>query len=145
MNFVDTSGKFLVSRLLNYFPSDDWGWNDKENINMSDIDKAVDNYVEETEYYDGSIQRTKEWHIGRILYFINHPKEIEDIKIENICGGDFAPTVPIIMDGYHRFIAAVYRYFCGEEDKIQCNYHGRKDIFDYLVGNTKYKPDVLMK
>ena len=145
MNCVNTSGKFLINRLLNYFPSDDWGWNHKENINMSDIDKAIDNYVEETEHYNGSIQRTKEWHIGRILYFINHPKEIKDIKIENICGGDFVPTVPIIMDGYHRFIAAVYRCFCGEEDEIQCDYHGRKDIFDYLVGNTKHKPDVWMK
>lgn len=145
MKFVNISGKFLIRRLLKYFPSDDWGWNDRENIKMSDIDKAIDNYEEETEYYDGSIQRTKEWHIGRILYFIKNPDEIKDIKIDNICGGDFSPTVPIIMDGHHRFIAAVYRCFCGEEDEIQCDYHGRKDIFDYLVGNTKHKPDVWMK
>lgn len=28
-------------------------------------------------------QRSREWHIGRIIYFINHPMEIRDIEIDN--------------------------------------------------------------
>lgn len=44
-------------------------------------------------------QKSKEWHIGRIIYFINHPKEIRDIEIDNECNNGFILPQPIIVDG----------------------------------------------
>lgn len=141
MGIVSKCGKVSIERLLSYIPSDDWGYNEKENITMSDIDNAIDNYTEEIGHYDGSSFKSTEWHIRRILYFINHPEEIKDIKIINLYGGECVPTVPIIIDGNHRFIASVWICRCGEEDEIQCEYNGRSDIYDYLTRKTNEKPN----
>ena len=48
-----------------------------------------------------SKQRSRKWHIGRIIYFINHPEEIRDIGIDNVCDlfGNILPQPVIQMAG----------------------------------------------
>lgn len=45
--------------------------------------------------------KSTEWHIGRVLYFIKHPEEIE---VDNICNGKYICPIPVIIDGNHRFM-----------------------------------------
>ena len=47
--------------------------------------------------------RSRDWHIGRIIYFINHPEEIRDIEIDNECIDNYILPQAVIVDGWHRF------------------------------------------
>ncbi len=55
-------------------------------------------------------KRTSQWHIRRILYFVNHPQEIKNIELDNESSTFDILPVPIIIDGYHRWMAARYLY-----------------------------------
>jgi len=46
---------------------------------------------------------TKEWHIGRIKYFLNHPEKIEPLTLM------FKENSIEFYDGCHRFLAHVLR------------------------------------
>ena len=84
--------------------------------------------------------KSTEWHIGRVLYFINHPEEIRDIEIDNIRNGMHICPIPVIVDGNHRFVAAMWLHDQGKMEKVHCMYGGRTDLLDYLMGNTDEQP-----
>ncbi|WP_347892381.1 hypothetical protein [Dorea amylophila] len=46
----------------------------------------------------------------------------------------------IIIDGYHRWMAARYLYELGSLHKIHCLYAGREDVLDYLKGKLDTMP-----
>ena len=86
-------------------------------------------------------EKSTEYHIGRIIYFINHPEEIKDIIIDNLCMDYYIFPSPIIVDGNHRFVASLYLNEKGKMNKIHCRYGGRVDLLDYLTGDSNECPE----
>lgn len=134
----------LIERLSWFFPVNKWQWNKGEVIEVDDITRAIRaGQPEEPEPFGDTWKhickesKSTEWHIGRIIYFINHPEDIRDIEIDNVCyNGRVYPT-PIIIDGNHRFLAAMWLNDQGKMQKVHCEYSGRIDLLDYLTGGNK--------
>lgn len=104
----------LIDRLLEFYPVNSWSWNEGEVVELEDIACAIhDGQPEESEPFGDNWKHTcwesksTEWHIGRILYFIKNPDEIRDIEVDNICNGNYICPIPVIVDGNHRFMAAM--------------------------------------
>lgn len=132
-----------IDRLIEFLPTEHWSWDETGKIDLDDISIAIHEAVSEISDPYGDTwkhpvleQKSREWHIGRIIYFINHPIGIRDIEIDNECSGNFIFPQPIIVDGWHRYAAARWLYDQGELDKIHCLYGGRKDLLLYLKGET---------
>lgn len=132
-----------IDRLIEFLPTEHWSWDKTEEINLDDISVAIHDAVPEiSEPYGDSWkhpvleQKSREWHIGRIIYFINHPTEIRDIEIDNDCFDGHILPQPIIVDGWHRYAAARWLYDQCKLSKIHCRYGGRMDVLDYLQGKT---------
>ena len=138
----------LISRLSEFLVDDYFQWNEGEPIALTDITKAIlKRHPEETEPFGDTWKnlckeaKSTEWHIGRIIYFINHPEEIKDIEIDNLCSEGYLFPAPTIIDGNHRFAAALWLNSQGKMEKIHCRYGGRLDLLDYLTGSTDNCPD----
>lgn len=132
----------LIRRLAEFYPPEYWTWNNIECITIDDIVNAVHNGIQEVSspYGDAYKHKTfeirnKDWHIARIIYFINHPEEIRDIKIENVVEGGNILPIPVIIDGLHRFIAAKYLYDRGKLTTIHCIYIEQDDVLNWLKGD----------
>ena len=132
----------LIRRLAQFYPPEYWTWNNSEHIILDDIVNAVHNGIQEisspygdADKYKLLESRNKDWHIARIIYFINHPEEIRDIKIENVVEGGNILPIPVIIDGLHRFIAAKYLYDRGKLTTIHCIYIGQDDVLNWLKGD----------
>lgn len=141
----------LIERLIEFLPTEHWEWDDEEKIDLEDISVAMHEGIPEiTDPYGDTWKhpvlkkRTREWHIGRILYFIKHPNEICDIEIDNECNNGYILPQAVIVDGWHRYAAARWLFDQGKLFKIHCRYGGRSDVLDYLKGNlNKYPEDIL--
>ena len=72
--------------------------------------------------------------------FINRPKEIRDIEIDNECNNGFILPQPFIVDGWHRYVAARWLYDQCKLTEIHCRYGGRADVLEYLQGKTNDRP-----
>lgn len=122
--------------------------NDDKPISTDEIIKCMNAGINENAEPHGDTfkhpverKRDRQYHIGRILYFINHPQEIAGIEVDNKCGywGSSASILPEceIVDGWHRIAAAIIvglRY-------IDIEYGGRRDIEDYLTEKSNHKPE----
>jgi len=102
--------KIKISELQKYFPNPIC-W-DGIPVTMEDITTTINTIEEIIEPfpYQWDIARmlnqekyTKEWHIGRIKYFYNHPENIEPLTLM------FKDNVIEFYDGCHRFLAHVLR------------------------------------
>lgn len=141
----------LLNKLIEFIPKEYWEWENTEKIDLEDISIAMHEGIPEipdpygdTWNYLVLESRTREWHIGRILYFINHPNEIRDIEIDNECDYGYILPKPIIIDGWHRYAAARWLYNQGKLFTIHCRYGGRLDVLEYLKGNlNKYPENIL--
>jgi len=132
-----------IDRLIEFLPTEHWSWDETGEIDLDDISVAIYEPVPEIPDPYGDTwkhpvleQRSREWHIGRIIYFINHPMEIRDIEIDNECSGNFILPQPIIVDGWHRYAAARWLYDQDKLTEIHCRYGGRADVLEYLQGKT---------
>lgn len=132
-----------IDRLNDFLPDESWEWDLQGEINLDDISIAIhEALTENSEPYGDTWEhpvlerRSRDWHIGRIIYFINHPMEIRDIEIDNECSGNFILPQPIIVDGWHRYAAARWLYDKGKLTEIHCRYGGRADVLEYLQGKT---------
>lgn len=130
-----------IDRLNDFLPDESWEWDLQGEINLDDISIAIhEALTENSEPYGDTWEhpvlerRSRDWHIGRIIYFINHPDEIRDIDIDNECDGKYILPKPIIVDGWHRYAAARWLYDQGKLTKIHCRYSGRADVLEYLQG-----------
>ena len=128
---------------LNEFKRGECFWRPDIIVSIEDIKTAISNGIKEVNeryysynYLDDNL-KTKEWHIGRIIYFINNPDRIDPIQIDNKCFGRCISGIPIIEDGNHRFMALLY---LGMED-IKIDYCGRRDVLNYLMGITNEIPE----
>lgn len=143
-----TGDMILIDRLSEFYPVNSWSWNEGEVVELDDIACAIhEGHPEESEPFGDTWKhpcmenKSTEWHIGRILYFIKHPEEIRDIEVDNLYSGDYIFPVPSIIDGNHRFMAAMWLQDQGKMSKVHCRYGGRMDLLDYLVGKTDICPD----
>lgn len=114
----------LISRMIEYFPQKSFEWNANEPITLNDVQFAINHHLSEMAIPFGDTfkyppkKRTSQWHIRRILYFVNHPQEIKNIELDNESSTFDILPVPIIIDGYHRWMAARYLYELGSLHKI---------------------------
>lgn len=138
----------LIDRLAEFFPVESWEWNEGEIVELDDISCAIHEAQPEESIPFGDTwkylcmeSKSTEWHIGRIIYFINHPEEIRDIEIDNVCVDNYILPAPTIIDGNHRFMAAMWLNDQGKMDKVHCMYGGRMDLLDYLTGKTNECPE----
>jgi hypothetical protein len=121
-----------LERLHSYYLNgkDSFWWANKETITLSEIRSSVNNEEIKIQtdyfYHDDDLLKNKEWHIGRIKYFILNPIEIRDIVVVD----------GMIKDGHHRLMAALAR----EDELIHISYSGDSTVFDYLIGKTDKKP-----
>lgn len=132
-----------IDRLIEFLPTEHWSWDETGEINLDDISIAIHEAISEVPepYVDTwkhpvLEQKSREWHIGRIIYFINHVNEIRDIEIDNECSGGVILPQPIIIDGWHRYAAARWLYDQGKLTEIHCRYGGLVDVLEYLQGKT---------
>lgn len=133
-----------IDRLIEFLPTEHWEWDETGEINLDDISVAIHNAIPEISEPYGDTwehpvleQKLRDWHMGRIIYFIHHPNEIKNIEIDNECTDNgFILPQPIIVDGWHRYAAARWLYDQGKLTKLHCKYGGRIDILEYLQGKT---------
>jgi len=102
--------KITIKELQNHFPNPiTW---DNVTVSMEDILNRIDKVKEIIEPFpfQWDIKRiedeklyTKDWHIGRIKYFINNPDKIELLELI------FEKDKIRFYDGCHRFLAHVIR------------------------------------
>jgi len=130
----------LINRLLQYCtPPFNW---DGNIVSIRDIKKGIIQNIKENNepFPDLSIERnkkyTKEWHVGRVIYFINNPNKITPIAMDNECVGQYIVAKPIIMDGHHRYLASIVAGF----KIIPVYYSGRVDLLEYLLGKSNVIP-----
>lgn len=130
-----------LSRLKEFLGTQ-FNWNGY-NVTLSDIEDYMNsNHPEiKTVFCDVNNMtpeiKNKEWHLGRIKYIINHPKEIDPIFVDNRVG-DYGNiyAIPVIDDGHHRYLALTYL----NQDMIKIYYCGRKDLLEYLKGDIDELP-----
>ena len=132
----------LIDRLASFLEKDRWEWDRQGIISLDDISDAISNgQVEESAPYGDTWrhlpeERSRNWHIGRIIYFINHKDEIKDIEIDSECYEWHVLPDPIITDGNHRLLAAIWLQKEGNLKSVHCWFDGRVDLLDYLTGKT---------
>ena len=130
-----------IDRLIDFLPDESWEWDLQGKINLDDKSIAIHEALPQVPDPYGDTwkhpvleRRSRDWHIGRIIYFINHPDEIRDIDIDNECEGMCILPEPVIVDGWHRYAAARWLYDQGKLTEIHCRYGGRVDVLEYLQG-----------
>lgn len=89
----------------NIFNNKGISWNIGNPINLNDFKKAIQQKIPEQNKSYNIIKGNKNnnWHLGRLIYFVNHPKEINDIVLKYYNNGMYE-----LIDGFHRLMAAVY-------------------------------------
>lgn len=85
-------------------------------------------------------ERTKNYHISRIIYFIEHPEEISGIEVDNPCIDNGILPGCEIIDGFHRIAAGI---ILGLE-RVDIEYGGRGDIEDYISGKSDIRPEEIL-
>lgn len=128
----------LTERLTEFYPNG-FKWNEKiitEEMVKSAIENGDTGINEEYGNQIAPKIKSDEWHVSRIVYFVLHPEEIRNINIDNVARGMHICPIPIILDGNHRFFAAIVL----KMQKVHCLYGGREDLLDYLTGKTNICP-----
>lgn len=90
--------------------------------------------------YPVAQERNRDYHIARIIYFMEHPDKIDGIEVDNPCFDDSILPGCTIIDGWHRLAAAILL----ELPKINIEYGGRLDIEDYISGKTDIRPEEML-
>ena len=85
--------------------------------------------------------KDKEYHVSRVAWFVIHPNEIKGIEIDNevTCDGRYILPKAILVDGWHRIMAAKI----SNVQKIKAIYGGRIDVLRYLQKRRKTNPERL--
>lgn len=128
-------------------PDEIWAWPDAEPITLQDVIDAKAKGVSGNAEPYGDIwkhpvkeSRDKEYHVARIIYFMDHPEEISGIEIDNPCVDHGILPGCEIVDGWHRIAAAILLSL----QKVSISYGGRADVEDYLSGKTDKRPDEIL-
>lgn len=84
--------------------------------------------------------RTKDYHISRIIYFLEHPEEISGIEVDNPCTDNGILPGCEIVDGFHRIAAGIILGL----KQVNIEYGGRSDVEDYLTGKSDMRPEEII-
>lgn len=131
--------RILVDRLTE-FVGPPFCW-DGHKITVDDVMTAMQNGIElQTEEYQPPMgaygQKSKEWHMGRIAYFVKNPNKITPLDVDNACHGALILPHPVLMDGHHRLMALIIR----KRKWCEVNYSGLMDVLGYLQGKINISP-----
>ena len=77
--------------------------------------------------YIVELNRTTDYHLGRIRFLIENPDD-EPIEIDSFCEGGRVFLEPILLDGNHRYFAAL---LSGQET-IPCIFAGQTSLLSHL-------------
>lgn len=143
--------RVILERLLESAqidPSEVWVWNQAdEPATIAEI---------KSRYLDGELgddrpfgdmwkhpvkeQRSREYHINRIIYFMRNPEEIARVEVDNECSygkyNSFILPQCAIVDGWHRIAAAIALNLT----YLDIEYGGREDIQMWLTGEIDNAP-----
>lgn len=78
MDYVSELAVIRMDRMLNLIPTEYWEWGDTGKITLSDISIALNNGTAGTSLPYGDIykypasEKTRDYHISRILFFVKH-------------------------------------------------------------------------
>lgn len=136
----------ILSRLVSNMNLDletDIQWNKNQPISIQEIRTAWEQKAQEEAapfghmyQKDGVEPRSNDYHIRRIVYFMNHQEEIKDIELDNQCHGSYIAPVVALIDGWHRLFAAIVLQL----ETINVKYGGREDLLSYLRGEIDEEP-----
>lgn len=136
----------LLNRLVSNMNLDlerDIQWNKGKPISIQEIELAWSQNVKEESMPFGHMHqkdpvepRSNDYHIRRILYFMNHQDEIKNIELDNECVASYVLPQVVLIDGWHRLFAAIILKL----EKIEVRYGGRTDLLQYLSGKTNEEP-----
>jgi len=94
----------------------------------------------QTEFKEDDIEtRDASYAPARIRYFvdqINKGAKLGPLCIDNVCGGGNIYPEPVLLDGHHRFAAAILT----STKHLMCEYGGRMDLLRYLQGRRLTAP-----
>ena len=138
--------RVLFDRLLDLAAIDvdqSWHWPDSDHFSLEEVItahqqglKSVDEPYGDTWKHPVLRLKDTEYHIRRIIYFLEHPDEISSIEVDNsYVGANILPDC-LIVDGHHRIAAGIIlglKY-------IDINYGGRGDVEDYISGRSDVRP-----
>jgi len=96
-----------------------------QTINLDKARKGINKVSEINTMFEDFSEQTKEWHLGRIKYFVNNPNFITPITIDDNCCGNVQ-----IIDGNHRYLAKLIL----NHGKIDCSYSGLVSTLEHLKG-----------
>ena len=85
-------------------------------------------------------ERDRDYHISRIIYFVDHPNEIDGIEVDNPCIDNGILPGCEIIDGWHRIAAALILKL----RKVNINYGGRSDVENYISGIINERPEEIL-
>lgn len=124
-----------------------WRWPGSDIITLEDVINEQHHGVCGTPEPYGDIwkhpvktERTKDYHIARIIYFLEHPEEISGIEVDNPCIDNGILPGCEIVDGYHRIAAGI---ILGLE-RVNIEYGGRGDVEDYITGKSDIRPEEIL-
>jgi hypothetical protein len=135
--------KILTARLKEFFP--DFFYWDGEKVTIKEVKEALakglkpiaDHYHNLGEPFTlTQVNKTKVWHIRRVIYFIKYPNKIKPIILDNEVLNGYILPQPSIVDGHHRTMA---KFILGHKYMV-AEYGGRRDVLDYLRGKNNTKP-----
>jgi hypothetical protein len=121
----------LLSRLSNYITLKDAC----NYINIQTIDLAQLPKIEASDEFKPETHRTTKYHLQKIKYYIQNGID-KPIDIDCFCKGGTIHPIPVIIDGRHRYIAALLR----RDNKIKAIFSGDESLYKYLVGDSNLRP-----
>lgn len=83
-------------------------------------------------------QRSSNYHVGRVRYFVDRLRSgeaVEAIELDAYCSGMYIGG-PIVVDGHHRLMA----HWILRKRRIQVSFSGRLNVLKYLKGNRRTPP-----
>jgi len=134
----DKTNTILTERFLEFcdFAEEGFEWYGIT-VTLSDIAKGIADGLDVRIDRYNEKHKSKQWHIGRIMYFVEDPRRITPIDVSVLYAYNGMFPTPTIIDGWHRFAAILYLGL----PKFKIIYNGRIDVLRYLEGKRKTKPE----
>lgn len=124
-----------------------WSWPDSPSISLDEVIAEKERgLLENKEPYGDTwkhpvkVERNKEYHMSRIIYFMNHPEKISGIEVDNPCFDNGILPGCVIIDGWHRIAAGILM----KMKIVSIEYSGRSDVEDYIIGKTNDRPEEIL-
>lgn len=131
----------LAEALWESVHDDLWGCGFRLDMITPTVDSSLASEYRPLVHWWNSAKDTRDlpYHVSRVKWFMENPERITPISVDNRCSGGMIYPIPIIEDGWHRYIAA---HLLGLST-IEVFYSGRLDLLAYLKGETDVSPEAM--